>query len=312
MNILAAWLSLFLYLAFAFGIWKGFLSRLYGRLGDWIVAFLLLPYLLAVGFRPAWDDLLRMVIFLALPTLLLRLRPIEGFRVARPHVFTILALWIPIEPSLFILGLDLITPGVDLRTLLSGLRLLPDVEAMLVPGVALPIPTLIAVCLALYLFLVRHPLGGVGFTFRFKWQDLKFAMFGLLAYSLVGLPIGLGMGFLRYNPITPGVTDLIGGILGGYLLVALIEEVLFRGVIQNLLNKRLTKAYFALPIAAIIFGLAHLNNATQGFPVPNWAYVLMASLAGLVYGWVWQRTGKVTVSALTHMLVNLMWGILFH
>jgi membrane protease YdiL (CAAX protease family) len=312
MNLIAGWLSLFLYLAFAFPAWKSFLNRLRARLGDWIVGFLLLPYLLAVGFRPAWGDLLRIVIFMALPTLLLRLRPRRAKSLDLFHALTILALWIPIEPSLFVLGLDLITPGVDLHTPLANLRLLPDVEATLVPGVTLPVATIVAVCLALYLFLVRHPLEGIGFTFHLKWHDLKFALFGLLAYGLVGLPIGLGMSFLRFNPTTPGMSDLLGGILGGYLLVALIEEVLFRGVIQNLLSRRLKKVYIALPMAAIIFGLAHLNNATQGFPVPNWAYVFMATLAGLVYGWVWQRTGKVTASALTHMLVNLIWGILFH
>jgi membrane protease YdiL (CAAX protease family) len=39
--------------------------------------------------------------------------------------------------------------------------------------------------------------------------------------------------------------------------------------------------------------------------------VLMAALAGLAYGWVWRRTRKVTASALTHMLANLLWGIVF-
>jgi membrane protease YdiL (CAAX protease family) len=66
-----------------------------------------------------------------------------------------------------------------------------------------------------------------------------------------------------------------------------------------------------LPLAAFIFGLAHLNNSTPGFAEPNWAYVLMATFAGLAYGWVWRRTKRVTVSALTHMLVNLMWSIVF-
>ena len=130
-----------------------------------------------------------------------------------------------------------------------------------------------------------------------------------MIYGLIGLPVGLLMGFLRFNPTMPILVDFIGGILAGYLLVALIEEVLFRGVIQNLIAKRFKNNTAALIIASMIFGLAHLNNATQGFPTPNWAYVLMATLAGLAYGWVWQRTEKVTASAMTHMMVNLIWGI---
>jgi len=310
MNSLAAWLIFLIYLAFALPPFRKIIKGLINRIGDWIVGFLLLPYLLAVNFQPAWEDLLRMAIFITLPTLLLRLRP----RKAKPfdffQILAFFALWIPIEPSLFILLLDLIIPGVSIRDLFQNLDLLPDVSAPLFSGVSLPIPTLIAVSLALYLFFVRHPLKGIGFSFRITRRDLKLCLQGLLAYGLIGLHVGILMGFLRFDPTLPSLLDLVGGILAGYLFVALIEEVLFRGVIQNLLAKRLKNENIALIISAVIFGLAHLNNATQGFPVPNWAYVLMATLAGLAYGWVWQRTRKVTVSAITHMLVNLVWGLL--
>ncbi|HUT19866.1 MAG TPA: ABC transporter, partial [Anaerolineae bacterium] len=70
---LAAWLSLLLYLAFALPAWRRLLVRLGRRLGDWIVLALLLPYLLAVRLRPPPLDLLRLLTYLALPTLLLRL-----------------------------------------------------------------------------------------------------------------------------------------------------------------------------------------------------------------------------------------------
>jgi membrane protease YdiL (CAAX protease family) len=200
---------------------------------------------------------------------------------------------------------------VDLNSLLSNLSLLPSIDALLIPGVRLPVDTLIAVALALYLFLVRHPLKGVGFTFRLTWRDFTDVLRGLLAYSVLGLPIGLGIRFIQYNPDFPGVLNLILNAIGGYLLIALIEEVLFRGLIQNLLSIRMGNKWVALIVASIIFGLAHLNNSTAGYSPPNWAYALMATMAGVAYGWVWMRTGKVTASALTHMLVNLIWGTLF-
>lgn len=311
MNILAAWLVLLAYLAFASASWRTALTRLSERLGDWTVGLLLLPYLLAVNLQPAPGDLLRFAIFLALPTICLRLRP----RQAKPfdlfHVLAILAIWAAVEADLFLLLADLIVPGVDLREQLAGLYLLPRVEATLIPGVSLPIHTLTAVLLALFLFLVRHPIGRVGFTFRLHWQDLKYALIGLAAFVVIGLPMGLGMGFLHYNPAMPSLTEILSGVIGGYLLVALAEEVLFRGIIQNLMGERLGSERTSLVIAAIIFGLAHLNNATPGFAVPNWGYVMMASLAGLVYGWVWKRTRRVTASAITHMLVNLIWATIF-
>ena len=303
-NTLAAWLALLIYLAFAYAPWRAALTRLSQRLGDWSVGLLLLPYLLAVSLRPPPGDLLRLALYLALPTLCLRrARPLDRF-----HVLAILAIWVPIEPDLFLLALNLVMPIIDLPLNLS---LLPEVEATLVSDVALPIHTLTAISLALFVFLVRHPLKGIGFTFRLRRQDLQRALAGLSAFTLIGLPLGLGMGFLQVDPTAPELQDIIVGIVGGYLLVALMEEVLFRGVIQNLLSRRLGNDKLSLPIAAIVFGLAHLNNATEGFATPNWAYALMATLAGLAYGWVWMRTGRVTASAITHALVNLIWVVLF-
>jgi membrane protease YdiL (CAAX protease family) len=52
--------------------------------------------------------------------------------------------------------------------------------------------------------------------------------------------------------------------------------------------------------------MAHQNNATAGYPAPNWTYAAMATLAGLAYGWVWRRTGKITASAVTHAPANFV------
>ncbi len=311
MNTLAAWLLLGFYLAFALPAWRALLARLSKRLGDWTVGVFLLPYVLAVGMRPALGEWLRFVVYLALPTLWLRWRPSQNRPFDGYHILAILSIWVPVEFDLFVLGLDLILPFANVSAWLSGLDLLPSVTATLVPGVALPVDTLTGVSLALFLFTVHHPLEGIGFTFRLGLHDLKSALLGLLAYAIVGIPLGLGLGFLRYGPEAPPLLEVVSGLLAGYLLVALVEEMLFRGVIQNLLAGRWQKPYVALAFAAVIFGLAHLNNATSGFAEPNWAYALMASLAGLSYGWVWMRTGKVTASAITHALVNFMWWIVF-
>ena len=310
MNVLAAWSALLGYLGFASPWWRRVLARVGKRAGDWMVFLLLTPYLLATGLRLPPLDLLRMVVYLALPTACLRLRP----RDARPldvwHVLAILLIWVPIELSLFALLADLILPGVDVRGALAGVYLLPGTRATLLPGVELPIDKLTAILLALTLFCVRHPLSGIGFSFRLRWRDLRAALLGLAAFAAVGLPLGLWIGFLRYAPGLPRWPEVAAGIVGGYLLVALPEELLFRGIIQNLAARRAKSRWVALVAASAVFGLAHLNNATRGYPVPNWGYVAMATLAGLAYGWAWQRTNKVTASAVTHMLVNLVWGIL--
>ena len=77
------------------------------------------------------------------------------------------------------------------------------------------------------------------------------------------------------------------------------EEFLFRGLIQNALTRAIGRA--GLPIAAVIFGFAHL---------PDPRYVVLAALAGVAYGWVYQRTGRITASAVTHAFVDWIWVML--
>ena len=84
-----------------------------------------------------------------------------------------------------------------------------------------------------------------------------------------------------------------------YTTTALPEEFLFPGVIQNLLTRSWVPRV-GLWAAAIVFGLAHL---------PDFRYAILATLAGLGYGWVYVRTGKITASALTHTGINWIWRL---
>lgn len=288
------------------------LSKLSASLGDWSVGILLLPYLLASGLKPAVDDLLSMAFFLALPTLWLSLgcgRPTwRGFF----NVLAVVSIWLPIEPDLFLLFYKMVIPATSVDAGSWSERLsLPDVEAVLTRDVSLPMGMMTAILLTLYLFLVHRPLSGIGFSFRLRWRDIMHVLIGLAGFSLVSIPLGMGLEFLQIGVDFPGAGEIILMALAGYLLVALPEEVLFRGVIQNLLVRSWGRFWAAWPAASLIFGMAHLNNATPRFPVPNGGYMVMATLAGLAYGWVYARSEKVTVSAITHASVNLIWGVIF-
>ena len=170
----------------------------------------------------------------------------------------------------------------------------------------------------LLIFLVIAPFeprpdgtGALGYSFRLSWRDLRTALTTLAAYAVVGIPLGLSTKFLTFgpNPFDPGRWVVM--LVGGYLFTALPEELLFRGLIQNMLERRFPQwPGLTIGLATVIFGAAHLNNATAGYPMPNWTYVAMATLAGLAYGWVWRRTGKITAPAVTHALVNFLWGVL--
>ncbi len=294
------------YLGFGFSKGRAAFRRLRG--GSVAAgACLLLIYLLAVNLRPTGEALVRLVVVLTLPALFLH-QSRGSKRVTAWHFLAVGALWFPLEPSLFLLPL-----GDAAHTLAPALRwlTLPPIQTSLSPTLQVPLEKLILVVWALFLFTVRYPLEGIGFTWHLTWADCRRALQGLALFSLGGVPLGLALKFLHWAPHFDTLTKVGLSWLGMYFFVALPEEILFRGLIQNLLRKVPGTRSAASLLAALIFGASHLNNATPGFPVPNWAYMAVATIAGLAYGWVWERQHKVTASALTHASVNILWRILF-
>ncbi|GAB4434747.1 MAG: hypothetical protein Kow00120_01260 [Anaerolineae bacterium] len=171
-------------------------------------------------------------------------------------------------------------------------------------GQSIPLGPLTSVVLVLLIFLVLRPLTQIGYTFALTRTDLRRAGAAALAFAAVAVPLGLLVGFLRWRP--PAFINLellIVRFVITFLLVGLPEELIYRGVLQNLIEKRTGEKRAALVIAAVIFGAAHLNTP----PAPNYTYALLGTLAGVAYGWVWMRTRKITAAALTHTLVNWVW-----
>ena len=74
-----------------------------------------------------------------------------------------------------------------------------------------------------------------------------------------------------------------------------------------MLSRTIKNENAGLVAASIIFGLAHIAN---GY-FPNWRYALLATFAGLCYGFVWCKTGNIFASALVHTAVDTIWHMLF-
>jgi len=195
------------------------------------------------------------------------------------------------------------TQQAPLRELAIVFALWLPIEFRILPPLPLPAPDgadiqkLVGLVEAMYLFLVVRPLPEIGYTYRLTARDVVTAVIVFLVYAVLALPIGLATGFIAWRPELDA-THLIGQPLIIYLAIAVPEEFLFRGLLQNLLTRWLG-ARFGLVIASIIFGLAHLPDAR---------YVLLAAIAGVAYGLVYARTQRVTASAITHALVDASWG----
>ena len=90
-------------------------------------------------------------------------------------------------------------------------------------------------------------------------------------------------------------------------MTAIPEELLFRGLLQNLLRRWTGRPFFSITVGAVLFGLAHLNVGSRS----DWRLALLATLAGVAYGWVYEAGGTLMAPALAHTFVNSLWMFLF-
>lgn len=84
------------------------------------------------------------------------------------------------------------------------------------------------------------------------------------------------------------------GILSIALLAPILEELLFRGAIQARLQRSLKNPWEAIFVSSLIFGVVHMNPAQIPF----------AFLLGMMFGWLYYRTGSLLPGIVGHVLNN--------
>lgn len=127
-------------------------------------------------------------------------------------------------------------------------------------------------------------------------------------------------GGLLLSAVTIGILALFGGyeitgwgslsgalsVIGMMCAIAVAEEVLFRGVIFGLIQRR-WGVWPALAVSAILFGLVHLVN--PGATV--WGAIAIAVEAGLMLGAAYAATGSLWLSIGLHLGWNIATVALF-
>ncbi|CAN8061918.1 unnamed protein product [Agarophyton chilense] len=151
----------------------------------------------------------------------------------------------------------------------------------------------------------------LGYSYKFNIQDVMYGTLFAGVYTIVGMIVATVIRFARFSrPNHLKLDREIPTVIGLYM-ISVTDELLFRGVMQNMLEQRLgPNSTVALIIAAVAFGMTRLRKSKQGFTTPNLRYAAVATVCGLFSGLTWRRTGKVTASALTHAAGDyLMWHI---
>jgi membrane protease YdiL (CAAX protease family) len=172
-------------------------------------------------------------------------------------------------------------------------------------GTHLSLAFLVAIDLALFLLVVVRPLRTFDVRLGLTVKESGIALGTVAGLAIIAIPLGFSIGFLSFQSRWLGVIHGASRLFGLTLFVGLPEEMLFRGTLQEAFT-RLWTPRAGLVAGSVVFGLSHL---LKHLPHMNWPYGLLATLAGLAYGWVYQKTGKLAAAAVTHGAVDWIWSM---
>jgi hypothetical protein len=177
------------------------------------------------------------------------------------------------------------------------------------PGERLAYVFTVLLCLnvALAAFVLMRKIPGIGYNIGWgrRWGFYVLASF--VVFGAIAIPLGEAMHFIRFAPQWHTWRSL------PFLLVAILfftawpEEFLFRGLLQSMLSRSTKSDRAGWWTASVLFGFSHITN--MGFP--NWRYVVLASIAGIFYGWTWRKSNSIFASAIVHALVDTTWHFFF-
>lgn len=230
---------------------------------------------------------------------------------------------IAVIPMVALAGLLIVYRGRGSYSLISGLL-------ALVIGLALGLHVVPGFNNYEFASDIKLSAGAAGFDIWFNFDKSMFGLFvlGIVLHSaLIRKASDLSDALKLFLPVAAGGILLIYGVgvvigystfdwtpaliflpwaLKNIVFTVLAEEVFFRGIVQKELASRLPSARsgdIAVVVAGVLFGVAHFGGGIY--------YVLLSSLAGILYGYTYKITGRIEAPIITHFALNAGHFLLF-
>ncbi len=143
---------------------------------------------------------------------------------------------------------------------------------------------------------------------RDEWKS------GILYYFAFVVPIvavAMGLHDVRFAPLQGEWWRVIAIAIGTFFamlwVVALGEELFFRGVVERALLNGWSSPVLAVGISAVLYGAAHL----WFHQFPDWRRALVTTVLGIACGMAYLRSGSVRAPMVTHAFVVTTWRVFF-
>lgn len=148
-------------------------------------------------------------------------------------------------------------------------------------------------------------------AFRKLWEILQAVILGCVFYCACDWALGKGLSLFlpNYRPLVDtGIAALSDGnryllVLGAVVLIPVIEEVLYRGLIfRNLWRKKKVVAYI---LSMLVFAAIHVYGYVGSQDITTLALCFVRYLpAGLCLAWTYAKADNIFAPILVHAIIN--------
>lgn len=148
----------------------------------------------------------------------------------------------------------------------------------------------------------------IGFGFWPELREWKIGTLYFLGFLVIAVPLGWALQFTRPEwPSRDEWNVLPLTFFGTLWVLALGEELFFRGLLQQWMCEWLKNDWAGLGVTSLLFGSVHLWYGA----FPNWRFAVLAAVAGVFYGRAFREGKGVRASMVTHALTVTTWKTFF-
>lgn len=142
-------------------------------------------------------------------------------------------------------------------------------------------------------------------------KDWGVAIALLLIFTLIYLPIGLKLGFLKFG-LPPSWQTVIGVSAASFFMPGVLEELMFRGLLIPRTTEALTSRqnWFWVVLSWLLFIAYHLHPFTPAF-FKGIAFLSGAGLLGIACTLSYLQSQSIWTAVFIHWLIVVVWLLLF-